>query len=120
MWSGTEATLRRLVRRAGFDVLRYDRTLGYTSVMLGVPEESRRTIRAVEKYTATSVEPLTALIAVVCYPLRSGINGGFVECGVWRGGSMMAVALTILAERAPPRHIYLFDTFEGRLVVKPD
>jgi O-methyltransferase len=32
---------------------------------------------------------------------------------VWRGGSSMAVALTLVQERATDRHLYLYDTFEG-------
>src|SRR5262249_33819776 len=35
------------------------------------------------------------------------------ECGVWRGGSMMAVARTLLEANAPNRDLYLFDTYEG-------
>ena len=36
-----------------------------------------------------------------------------VECGVWKGGSMMAIALTLLRLRRPDYDLYLFDTFEG-------
>jgi O-methyltransferase len=36
-----------------------------------------------------------------------------VECGVWRGGSMMAAARTLQALGATDRDLYLFDTFEG-------
>jgi O-methyltransferase len=36
-----------------------------------------------------------------------------VECGVWRGGSMMAVALTLLRLGVTNRDLYLFDTFAG-------
>src|SRR6185436_13884989 len=33
--------------------------------------------------------------------------------GVWRGGSMMAVARTLAASGVRDRDLYLFDTFEG-------
>jgi hypothetical protein len=61
----------------------------------------------------TSPESLSALIQATAYVVKYGIAGAFVECGVWRGGSMMAVALTLLHEGEPTRDLYLFDTFEG-------
>ena len=36
-----------------------------------------------------------------------------MECGVWKGGSMMAAALTLLDLKRQDRDLYLFDTFEG-------
>jgi hypothetical protein len=36
-----------------------------------------------------------------------------VETGVWRGGSMMAVALTLLEAGDTTRPLYLYDTFAG-------
>ena len=44
---------------------------------------------------------------------RARSPGALVECGVWRGGSMMAVALTLLRLGVTDRDLYLFDTFEG-------
>ena len=44
---------------------------------------------------------------------RAGIEGDIVECGVWRGGSMMAAALTLLRLGDTDRDLYLFDTFAG-------
>ena len=67
----------------------------------------------VEPYTMTPPERVAALIDAVTYIVRHGIRGAFVECGVWRGGSMMAAAITLerLGER--DRDLFLFDTFEG-------
>jgi len=45
--------------------------------------------------------------------VRHHIPGAIVECGVWRGGSMMAVALTLLELQAATRPLYLYDTFDG-------
>lgn len=82
-----------------------------------VPKETPRgmeeTIRAVMRYTATSVERLMCLIESVDYIERYQIRGDIVECGVWRGGSIMAVALTLLRLKSTNRNLYLFDTFEG-------
>jgi hypothetical protein len=42
-----------------------------------------------------------------------GIEGAMVECGVWRGGSMQAVARTLLDRGVRDRDLHLFDTFAG-------
>jgi O-methyltransferase len=67
---------------------------------------------AVQPFTMTSKERLFALRTSVEYLVRHDIPGDMVECGVWRGGSMMAVARTLLELRAI-RRLYLFDTFAG-------
>jgi hypothetical protein len=41
------------------------------------------------------------------------VPGAIVECGVWKGGSMMAAALTLLRLGVSDRDLYLFDTFQG-------
>jgi hypothetical protein len=52
----------------------------------------------------------------VRYVEKAAIPGAFVECGVWRGGSMMAVAKILLALGRTDRDLYLYDTFEGMTV----
>jgi hypothetical protein len=64
-------------------------------------------------YTMTSPPRLYALTRAVEYAAGSRIPGAFVECGVWRGGSMMAVALTLLRLGVTDRDLYLYDTFAG-------
>ncbi|MDP6278969.1 MAG: TylF/MycF/NovP-related O-methyltransferase, partial [Nitrospinota bacterium] len=48
-----------------------------------------------ETYTQTSPERLLALIRAVEYTVKFKIPGAFVECGVWKGGSIMTVAYTL-------------------------
>lgn len=78
-----------------------------------LPQEMEPTIRAAMPYTATSIERITCLIESVNYIERYRIPGDIVECGVFRGGSVMAAALTLLDLKSVDRHLYLFDTFEG-------
>jgi hypothetical protein len=73
----------------------------------------RETIRAVSPYTVTSDERIAALCTSVEYVVDNQIPGSFVECGVWRGGSMMAVAFTLLRLGVSDRDLFLFDTFAG-------
>ncbi len=63
--------------------------------------------------TMTSVERMYALYKAVEYVVDAGIPGDFVECGVWRGGSVMLMAATLLAKGVTDRKIHLYDTFEG-------
>ena len=71
------------------------------------------TIRAVESYTLTTPERIAALCQAVRYVAANSIDGAIVECGVWRGGSMMAAARTLLEVGDTARDLYLFDTFDG-------
>jgi len=76
-------------------------------------DEAKDIIRAVKFRTMTSPEKLNALIYAVRYVVRNRIEGDIVECGVWRGGSMMAAAKTLLSTGDAERHLHLYDTFEG-------
>ena len=70
-------------------------------------------IKRVKSFTMTSNERLFGLIESVRYILLANIEGDFVECGVYKGGSMMAMALVLLKENCPDRKLYLYDTFTG-------
>lgn len=67
----------------------------------------------VRPFTMTSCERVFALCTAVEYLVSSRIEGSIVECGVWKGGSMMAAASTLLRLGVSDRDLYLFDTFEG-------
>jgi O-methyltransferase len=67
----------------------------------------------VRALTMTSPERIAALAQAVRYVVANGLPGSFVECGVWRGGSMVAAALTLADLGDTTRDLYLFDTFEG-------
>lgn len=75
-------------------------------------ETSAAVYRAVQPYTMTSKERVFALRQSVEYIVRCRIPGDVVECGVWKGGSMMAAALS-LKEFGDTRRLHLFDTYEG-------
>ncbi|MEA2438264.1 MAG: O-methyltransferase [Thermoleophilaceae bacterium] len=75
--------------------------------------ELERTIRRVRRYTMTTPRRIAALCDGVEHAVRTGVPGAVVECGVWKGGSMMAAALTLIRLGATDRDLYLFDTFQG-------
>jgi hypothetical protein len=75
--------------------------------------ELEQTIKRVRRYTMTTPRRIAALCDGVEHAVRADVPGAVVECGVWKGGSMMAAALTLLRLGASDRDLYLFDTFQG-------
>lgn len=75
--------------------------------------EDRAIVERALPYTMTGVARLRALVEAVRYLERRGVAGAFAECGVWRGGSVLAMIETLRSLGAAPRDIWLYDTFEG-------
>lgn len=78
----------------------------------------RELAEKVRPYTMTSFERMYALFKAIEYIEAANIPGDIVECGVWRGGSMMLAAMKLLEQGKTCRNLHLFDTFEG--LPKPD
>jgi hypothetical protein len=104
--------LKGVARFAGYSIVRYDPRPpqdfppDFTAQQITI-------IKTVQPYTLTSAERLFSLTEAVHYITRRNIPGSVVECGVWRGGSMMAVALSLMQLNSIDRELYLFDTFAG-------
>lgn len=64
-------------------------------------------------YTMTGPEKQYALHNAVRWVIETDRPGAFVECGVWKGGSIMMIAATLKMLGITDRDIYLYDTFEG-------
>jgi len=65
------------------------------------------------RFSMSSWERLYANIQAVRYIVNAGLEGDIVECGVWRGGSMMTMAQTLINLGEPDRNLHLYDTFSG-------
>ncbi len=76
-------------------------------------QEENELISSVQSMTMTSPERLVCLSRSIDYILDNGIGGDIVECGVWRGGSMLLVAKKLINAKDQSRNLFLFDTFEG-------
>jgi hypothetical protein len=100
--------IQRVLHLVGYNLVRRD---SRTYSDFGADE--RRIIEEVKAFTRTGPERLHALIQAVKYIANCSIPGAIVECGVWRGGSMMAVAKTLIGVESIDRDLYLYDTFEG-------
>jgi hypothetical protein len=97
--------VRPVARRFGVDIISYPPR--------DFDDLHRRIWATVQPYTMTSPERVVAAIEATRYVVRNQIPGAIVECGVWRGGSSMAVAMTLLEMGAADRDLYLYDTFAG-------
>jgi O-methyltransferase len=106
--------VRRLTRSCGFEVNRvWQNESQEQGFPLDFEEEDIEIISKVQPYTQTSPERIYGLTKAVSYIIENEVQGGVVECGVWKGGSMMAVALCLLKLGIRNRDLFLFDTFEG-------
>lgn len=76
-------------------------------------DEQRALYDRLKPFTMTSLERVASLVSAVEYLTANTLDGPILECGVWRGGSMMAVALTLLRLGDTSRELYLLDTYEG-------
>lgn len=78
-----------------------------------VGDWERELVAEVRPFTMTSPQRVIALTESVDYVVRRDVPGAFVECGVWRGGSILAMIRALQRSGVTDRDIYLYDTFEG-------
>jgi O-methyltransferase len=96
----------RALGALGYELRRSD-SLGVADISA----EHRALFERVSPYTQTSLERVVALADAVEYVVRRDLPGDFVECGVWRGGSAMTIALTLSRLGIRDRTLWLYDTF---------
>lgn len=66
-----------------------------------------------KNFSMTSYERMYATLLATKYVINNRIKGSFVECGVWRGGNAILMAMTLGKMDVKDRNIFLYDTFEG-------
>jgi O-methyltransferase len=84
-----------------------------TDLTFDMEPDFKRLYETCRSETMTSLERMHALWAAVRHIHKSKIEGAIVECGVWRGGSMMLVAHTLLDLGDANRELWLYDTYQG-------
>ncbi|HJR19453.1 MAG TPA: TylF/MycF/NovP-related O-methyltransferase [Actinomycetota bacterium] len=109
---GAKRLLERTLARRGYRFVQIE-TADQRAMPAGFGEDIRDIFERVRDYTMTSPERVAALHDAVRYVVAAGIPGAVVECGVFRGGSMMAVAHTLHELGREDRDLYLYDTFTG-------
>jgi len=106
-----KSVIHRALRSFGFDLV--SRRHWESEYPPDFRDEDTDIIRRVRPWTMTSTERIYALIQAVRYLSANAVRGSIVECGVWKGGSMAAIARTLLQMQDSERDLYLFDTFKG-------
>lgn len=109
-------TAKYVLARAGYELRTIIRDVDSSSTEVSLPGEQawvKEIITRVHPYTLTSAQKIASMCHAVEYIVRCRIPGDIVECGVWKGGSMMAAALALLKLGDDQRTLHLFDTFEG-------
>jgi hypothetical protein len=102
--------LRRLIARVG---AQSDAPDPPADPLAAIDPADRAIVERAQAFTMTGVPRLQSLVDAVRYCVRRELPGAFAECGVWRGGSILAMVLTLQELGDTDRDIYLFDTFEG-------
>ena len=106
-------TIKRAFHAIGLDVRR---TGGFPQIALPV-EFTKADEKVLEfvlrnQLSMVSRERLIATINACKHAVEAGIDGDFVECGVWRGGNSIAAKLTF-ENYGSDKKVWLFDTFAG-------
>lgn len=105
--------IRKAINKLGYDLVKPDTRLIVNGLPADFDSATVDTYKKVQSYTMTTPERIAALCSAVNYLVKNNIEGDFVECGVWRGGSTMAAIDTLLKAGDKSREIYLYDTYEG-------
>lgn len=90
------------------------RKIGTEADFVDLDEPTREIVRATKPYTMTPGDRVAALLTSVDYIVEHDVPGAFVECGLWRGGSLMAALMRLRQHGVTNRDIVGFDTFAGQ------
>ncbi len=105
--------IKRLVRRIVDSYIADPSGAASNQLLLSLTPEETEILEMVRQFTMTSVERIVSLLDATRYLVENNISGDMVECGVWRGGSMMIIAEMLKRLGDTTRDLYLYDTFEG-------
>lgn len=106
--------LKGMIGRLGYELRKKEaRVLGYDR-----EEPAIAAIERIRPFTMLPIERLITLHQQASHCERVRLPGAFVECGVWKGGSVALMALANLDAGAARRDIHLFDSFTD--ICEPD
>ena len=101
--------IKNILKSLGYEIKKFKKN----DYPIDIPIEIRKLYEEIEPYTVTTIERVTALVQSVKYIVDNELEGDFVECGVWKGGSCMIMAGELLKKGDSTRQIWMYDTFEG-------
>ncbi len=100
----TSKHLKKICKKFGIDIFFTPKE---------ITKEEHEILNHARPFTLTYDQAMLSLIDAVEYIEKNKIKGDFVECGVWKGGSILIITKTLQKLGINNRDIYLFDTFEG-------
>ena len=101
--------IKKILKYLGYKISRVD----FNEYPYDIDKQHIREYKNIKEYTVTNIERIDALLNSVKYISENDIEGDLVECGVWRGGSCMAMAKQMIKNNDVSRKIWLYDTFQG-------
>jgi len=103
--------IKSVIGKFGYQIrkneTRYDPFLGYD-----LEAEANEQIKIIRPYTMLTRTRLITLYQNAVFCEQIDMQGSFVECGVWKGGSVALMALANLKYGKKRRDIHLFDSFQ--------
>jgi O-methyltransferase len=99
-----------LTRLVGYELMR---NVTAPTLPRDIAEEFSDEYYRFRPYTLTTPENMYALHKAVEFIVKAAVPGDVVECGVWKGGSMMIAANALLRLKDTSRRLYLYDTYAG-------
>jgi hypothetical protein len=103
--------IKFLIRRVGYDLVPIQAPPSLKELNPDVSDREWEICAKVAPFTMLSTERILANFRAVAYVVSHEIPGDIVECGVWRGGSSMAMALALETQHS--RRLWMYDTYAG-------
>lgn len=109
--------IRKLAGLCGYDLVR--KKSGFQDEYnSGIDGELESMIQTVRDNTMLARPGLLSLYHQVLFCEQRGLEGDFVECGVWKGGAVGLMAQVNLKHGKTRRNLHLFDSYEE--ICEPD
>jgi len=105
--------LKRLIRAAGYEVVNLKHGSANGWLPRDFSDRDAQILAQVRPFTMTSPARVFSMIRGVQYVVARKLPGAIVECGVYKGGSMMAAAMALVDAGVADRDLFLYDTFAG-------
>lgn len=107
-------TLKRILAATGYEIRRKKLHENRKLDPVEFSKADREILNYVKgnRLTMARRERVIATIKACKHAVEAGVEGDFVECGVWRGGNALAAKLTF-ENYGSDKKVWMFDTFTG-------
>lgn len=102
--------IKQSLRRVGYELKPIVASQSLKEQHPDVTEREWQIYAKAQGFTMLSLERILANIRAVDHIAANKIPGDIVECGVWRGGSSMSMALAL---KDHSRTLWMYDTYNG-------